>query len=217
MTHPHAGQPVRHAGLPLEAASAVMIVLHGRGASAEAILDLVRVLDTPGFAYLAPQAAGNTWYPQRFIAPRDQNEPCVTSALRTVEAVAAQAGQAGLPRRRIMLLGFSQGACLAAEFAARNATRYGGIAILTGGLIGERIDRTAHRGSFAGTPVLLAGGDPDAHVPWSRVEETAEVYQALGAALTLRRYPGRPHTISPEEIELVRAMMATVASQETAR
>ena len=214
MTNPHANQPIRHAGAPLADATAAMILLHGRGASADAILDLVRLFDAPGFAYLAPQAAGNTWYPQRFIAPWDQNEPYVSSALQAVAAVVAQVEQAGLSRRRIMLLGFSQGACLAGEFAAGHATRYGGIALLTGGLIGDRIDPAKYSGSFDGTPVLLASGDPDGHVPWSRVEETAEVYRTLGADLTLRRYPGRPHTISTEEIDLVRTMMAALANPE---
>ncbi len=208
--HPHQGQPVRHAGTSLEQARAAMVMLHGRGGTAESILELARVLDQPGVACLAPQAAGNTWYPHSFLAPWRQNEPNVGAALQAVEEAVAQAQAAGLRRERIMLLGFSQGACLAAEFAARHPARYGGIAILTGGLIGEQIDHTAHQGSFQGTPVFLGSGDPDPHVPWSRVEETAEVYRALGADVTARRYPGRPHTVSQEEIERVRAMMAAL-------
>ncbi len=216
---PHQGQPVRHLGTPVEQARAAVVMLHGRGGTAESILGLARVLDEPGFAYLAPQAAGNTWYPHSFLAPWQQNEPGVGSALAAVEAVVAQVESAGLPRTRIMLLGFSQGACLAAEFAARRPARYGGIAILTGGLIGKQIDEAAHRGSFDGTPVFLGSGDPDPHVPWSRVAETAEVYRRLGADVTARRYPGRPHVVSQDEIEQVRAMMAADrpagADQET--
>lgn len=209
-TDPHRGQPVRHAGAALGEAAAAMVMLHGRGGTAESILDLARVLDRPGFAYLAPQAAGNTWYPRSFLAPWRDNEPNLSSALRAVEAAVAQAEAAGLPRRRIVLLGFSQGACLAAEFAARHATRYGGVAVLTGGLIGETIDHAAHRGWFGGTPILLAGGDPDPHVPWARVEETAEACRALGGDVATRRYPGRPHTVSQDETQRVAAMMDTV-------
>lgn len=212
MNDPHADQPIRHAGAPLAEASAAMILLHGRGASADAILSLTRVLDVRGIACLAPQAAGNTWYPHSFLAPRQQNEPYLSSALRAVETVITQVEHAGFARDRIILLGFSQGACLAAEFAAAHPARYGGIALLTGGLIGQEVDRAAYSGSFAGTPVLLASGDPDAHVPWSRVEQTAEVYRAMGADVTVRRYPGRPHTVSQEEVELVQAMLNTVTA-----
>ncbi len=210
MNNPHADQPIRHAGAPLAEATAAMILLHGRGASAEAILDLTRVFDAPRFAYLAPQAAANTWYPHSFLTPREQNEPYLSSALRAVETVVAEVKQAGFGHERIMLLGFSQGACLASEFAVRHPARYGGIAILTGGLIGDQIDLAAYQGSFEGAPVLLTSGDPDGHVPWSRVEQTAEVYRALGADVTVQRYPGRPHTVSQEEVEHVRAMMRAV-------
>ena len=204
---PHQNQPIRHIGAPLNQASAAMVMLHGRGGTAESILELAQAFDLSGFACLAPQAAGNTWYPHSFLAPWHQNEPNVSSALRAVQEVVAQIEAAGLPRQRIMLLGFSQGACLAAEFAARHGARYGGLAILTGGLIGAQIDHTAHRGSFDGTPVLLASGDPDPHVPWARVEETAETFRTLGAEVATKRYPGRPHTVSQDEVGHVRAMM----------
>lgn len=211
---PHQSQPVRHSGVPLEQARAAMVMLHGRGSTAESILGLARVLDQSGFAYLAPQAAGNTWYPHSFLAPWQANEPHVSSALQAVADVVAQVEAAGLPRERIMLLGFSQGACLAAEFAARHPARYGGIAILTGGLIGEQVDPLAHQGLFEGTPVFLGSGDPDPHVPCSRVEETAEVYRALGADVIIRRYAGRPHTVSQDEIEHVQAMMVALVERD---
>ncbi|MFA9479744.1 alpha/beta hydrolase [Phycisphaerales bacterium AB-hyl4] len=213
-THPpiglHQGQPIRHTGVPLEQAAAAMVMLHGRGGTAESILELARMFDQPRFAYLAPQAAGNTWYPHSFLVPWQRNEPNVSSALQAVADVVAQIEAGGLPRKRIMLLGFSQGACLAAEFAARHAARYGGIAILTGGLIGEQIDPAAYHGSFNGTPTFLASGDPDPHVPWSRVEEAAETYRTLGADVTTRRYAGRPHTVSQDESEHVQGMMAAL-------
>lgn len=214
ITDRHQNQPIRHAGAPLEQAKAAMVMLHGRGGTAESILDLTRLLDKAGFAYLAPQAAGNTWYPHSFLAPWQANEPKVSSALRAVEEVVMQVETAGLPRERIMLLGFSQGACLAAEFAARHPARYGGLAILTGGLIGEQVDPAAYHGSFDGTPALLASGDPDPHVPWPRVADTAAVYLTLGASVITQRYPGRPHTVTQDEVERVQAMMAAML-QET--
>jgi predicted esterase len=190
-----------------------MVMLHGRGGTADSILDLTRLFDVPGFAYLAPQAADQTWYPHGFMSPWQDNEPKVSSALRAVDDVVKEIEAAGLPRNRIMVLGFSQGACLTAEFAARHPARYGGLAILTGGLIGERVGAAAYHGSFDGTPVLLASGDPDPHVPWPRVEETAGVYRALGASVMLERYPGRPHTVSQDEVERVKEMMAAVVNE----
>ncbi len=203
----HKGQPVRTAGEPLATARAAMLMLHGRGASAEDILTLATPLGQPGFAYLAPQAANHTWYPNRFVAPLDSNEPWLTSALQSAADVLLRIRQAGIPDERIMLLGFSQGACLTLEFAARHARRYGGIAGLTGALIGPEDTPRSYDGSFAGTPVFLGCSDADIHVAKERVEETAGVLRGLGAHVTERYYPNLDHSVNADEIAFVRGMM----------
>lgn len=184
-----------------------MILLHGRGGSADDILSLARELDHPGFAYLAPQAAGFTWYPQRFTAPLTANEPHLTSALKVVHGVLGTAESAGIRTDNIVLVGFSQGACLTLEFVARNASRYGAVIAFTGGLLGPAGRHFDFAGDFAGTPMLLAAGDPDPHVPWQRVEESAIVLRDLGAYVTLKRYPGLGHTINAEEIRMARNLV----------
>jgi predicted esterase len=204
---PHRGQRVVTAGRPLSEARAAMILTHGRGATAESILDLARALDRPEFSYLAPQAAGNAWYPYSFLAPIEQNEPYLTSALQLLGAVVERVVDAGIPPERLILLGFSQGACLTLEFTARNARRYGGIAGLTGGLIGPDDTPRDYTGSLDGTPVFLGTSDPDPHVPVGRVEETAAILERLGATVTTRIYPGRGHTVNMEEVEEVRKLM----------
>ena len=205
--NPHQGQPVRLAGEPLESASAAMLMVHGRGARAEDILTLADQLEQPGFAYIAPQAAGNTWYPNRFLAPLEQNEPWLSSALAFVANVFTKIVSAGIPADRIMLLGFSQGACLALEFAARNARRYGGIVGLSGALIGPDNTPRDYAGSLDGTPAFLGCSDVDFHVPKERVDETAEVLKRLGAEVTKRLYPNMDHTVNQDEIDFVRGMM----------
>jgi len=207
----HRGQRIVSAGLPLGEAKAVMILIHGRGASAESILQLARELDRPGFAFLAPQASGYTWYPYSFLAPIEQNEPFLNSALRLVGKAVSQALDAGVPSERIMLLGFSQGACLTLEFTARNPRRYGGVVGLTGGLIGPDETPRDYPGSLGGTPVFLGTSDPDPHVPVARVEETARVLERMGAQVTTRVYPGRGHTVNEDELEHVRLMMDQVS------
>lgn len=204
---PHAGQPVVAAGPPLEEAAAAMVLVHGRGATAQGMIPLARELAQPRFTYLAPQAADSTWYPQRFMAPLEANEPYLTSALAAVWRVVEEAAAAGVSAERTILLGFSQGACLTLELAARHARRYGAVVGLTGGLIGPPGRDFDFAGDFAGTPVLLASGDPDPHVPWSRVEETAGVLRDLGAEVTLERYPGMGHTINEEQLRMTRALM----------
>ena len=213
MTGPHQDRPVRMAGAPLESARALVLLVHGRGASAESMLALAAELDRPEVAFAAPQASGFTWYPQSFLAPIDSNEPGLSSGLDALGEVLEAASRAGVPAERQILLGFSQGACLASEYAARSPRRYGGVAALTGGLVGPEVERERYRGSMACTPVLLASSDPDPHVPWPRVEESAAVFEALGARVDLRRYPGMAHTVNREEIELVRAMMDRVLSE----
>src|SRR5256712_12219115 len=207
---PHQGQPVMTAGEPLNRARAAMVMVHGRGASAESILDLAVELHQPGFAYLAPQAADNTWYPHSFLAPLASNEPGLSSGLAAITNVLAQVAQAGIPLERTMLLGFSQGACLPLEFVARNARRYGGVAGLSGGLIGPDGTPRDYPGSLAGTPVFLGCSDVDFHVPKERVQLSAEVLRKLGGNVTVRLYPRMGHTINHDEIRFVQAMMAAL-------
>lgn len=204
---PHQGQPIRMAGEPVSRARAAMLMVHGRGASAEDILTLADQLAQPGFAYLAPQAAENTWYPNRFLVPLAENEPWLSSALAFVGDVLAEIINAGISHERIMLLGFSQGACLTLEFAARNARRYGGIVGFSGALIGPDDTRRDYAGSLAGTPVFLGCSDVDFHVPKERVDESAELLRRLGGEVTERLYANMDHTINQDEIDFVRGMM----------
>lgn len=209
---PHQGQPILAAGAPLEAARAAMVMIHGRGASAPDILTLAGEFDAPGVTFLAPQAAQNQWYPFSFLAPIAQNEPWLGSALAAVAAVLVRVAAAGIPPERTLLLGFSQGACLALEFAARNARRYGGIAGLSGGLIGPPGSPRDYPGTFAGTPIFLGCSDHDPHIPAARVEESAEVLRRMGAVVTARLYPNMGHTVNRDEIAAVQAMVTAVAT-----
>ncbi len=197
-----------HAGAELKDAAGVVILLHGRGASTQDILSLSNALSAdPQLAWLAPQAEGSSWYPYSFLAPREENEPKLSQALWTVQGLVETAEAAGITRERILIGGFSQGACLTTEFVATHPARYAGVLAFTGGLIGPLGSDVSKVGLLQGTPALLSSGDPDPHVPWSRVEETAAVLTEMGAQVTLRRYPGRPHTIGPEELELGRALV----------
>jgi predicted esterase len=198
------------AGEPVSRARAAMLMLHGRGASAEDILSLESEFNVPGFAYLAPQAAGNTWYPNRFLVPLAQNEPWLSSALKFVDDVLTEVITAGIPAERTLLVGFSQGACLALEFAARHARRYGGVVGWSGALIGPDDTPRDYEGSLAGTPVFLGCSDVDFHVPRERVDETAQVLRRLGGEVTERLYPKMGHTINQDEIDFVRGMMQTL-------
>ena len=209
-SRPHQGQPVLAAGAPLDQASAAMVLVHGRGATAESILTLTAEFDQPDFVYLAPQAAGNTWYPYSFLAPIAQNEPGITSGMTAIGDVLARITAAGIPLERTILLGFSQGACLALEFVARNARRYGGAVGFSGGLIGPEGTPRAYSGSLDGTPVFLGCSDIDPHIPKERVEHTAEVLERLDGQVTMRLYPGMGHTVNQDEIDFVRAMMASL-------
>jgi phospholipase/carboxylesterase len=204
---PHHDQPVRHYGALLSQASAAVILLHGRGGSAEDILSLAPEMYDEHFAYLAPQAAGHTWYPNSFLAPLVQNEPYLSSALAKVGSVVEEALAAGIARERIFVCGFSQGACLSSEFVARNPGRYGGVIAFTGGLVGPPGVDLRHSGSLDGMPALFSSGDPDPHVPWSRVVETAEQFKGMGAEVRVERYPGRPHTVLPQEIKAAREIL----------
>jgi len=206
----HEGQPLLFAGEKLEQARAAMIMIHGRGASAESILALAEEFKQPDFAYLAPQAAGETWYPNRFLAPIASNEPWLSSALEVVDDVVERARTAGIPTERIMLLGFSQGACLALEYAARNAQRYGGVVGLSGGLIGAEDEPRRDNGNFAGTPIFLGCSEADFHIPKARVEHAAKILQELGGEVTMRLYQNMDHTVNHDEVKFVRDMMTAV-------
>lgn len=203
----HSGQPVLMAGKPLAEAKAAMILLHGRGATAQSILLLAAELHHPGLIYLAPQAAGNQWYPNRFMTPLAGNEPYLSAALAVVDGLVDQLGRAGIPSEKVVLAGFSQGACLALEYAGRNAKRYGGVVGFSGGLIGPPGTHWEFGGSLEGTPVFLGCSDVDYHIPAVRVEESAGVLRRLGGNVTMRLYPGMEHTIVEDELVFVRGMM----------
>jgi predicted esterase len=209
-TDPHAGQPVLSAGPSPGEAAATLILLHGRGASAQSMLELHRALGLQNLAALAPQAASFTWYPQSFLAPLDANQPYLDSALGKVDAVVSEVLSRGVASERVALLGFSQGACLTCEYVARHPRRYGAVMALTGGLIGPPGMAFSYSGSLDGTPVFLGTSDPDAHVPVERVLETQEVLSSMNARVELRRYADMPHTINQEELDACRALLQSI-------
>jgi predicted esterase len=204
---PHAGQPVVATGTPLGEARVAMVMVHGRGASAQSILTLAPALAMEDVAYLAPQAAGGTWYPYGFMSPIERNEPGIGSGLRTIARVLDAIEGAGIPAERTLVLGFSQGACLANEYVARHARRYGGLAVLSGGLIGPDGTPRDYAGSLGGTPVFLGCSDVDGHIPAARVRESADVLRRLGGEVDMRLYPGMGHLVNEDEIEAVRALL----------
>lgn len=200
---PHRDQPIFTWGAPLAEARAAMILVHGRGGSVDHMRALAGEFDQARLAYVAPAAADRTWYPYSFLEPLKRNEPHLSSALRLVARALAKAEAAPLPHERIVLLGFSQGACLALEFAARNARRYGAVVGLSGGLIGPEGTPRDYPGSFAGTPVFLGCSDVDPHIPLERVHRTTAIFQQLNAVVIERIYPGMGHTINQDEIEFM--------------
>jgi phospholipase/carboxylesterase len=210
MKDPHARQSVLTAGPAPEKAEATVLLVHGRGASAESILSLSDEIGGQRLAAIAPQAAGNTWYPNSFLAPLDANQPYLDSALNRVDSLIADLLARGVLSEQIILLGFSQGACLTLEFAARHPRRYGAVIGLTGGLIGPPGTPRKYPGSLASTPVFLGTSDPDPHVPFERVKETEAVLARMGAAVVLRRYPGMPHTINDDELDYCRKLVQSV-------
>lgn len=204
---PHASQPVLHAGAPLAGARLVVIMAHGRGAGAEDMLGLAAELRLEGVAFLAPQAAGSTWYPNRFMAPLGDNEPWLTSALGKIARVLDAAVEAAVPHERVAFVGFSQGACLISEFAARHARRYAAVAALSGGVIGPPGTPRDYPGSFDGTPAFFGCSDVDPHIPAARVSESAELYRRMGAVVDERIYPRMGHTVNQDELDAVRALL----------
>ena len=214
----------RHRGALLDEASAAVILVHGRGDSAEGILELASLLDdaanTSRLAFLAPQATGNTWYPNSFLAPLEQNEPGISSGVHVIGRLVDKINAAEIPSSRILIGGFSQGACLASEFVARNPDRYGGLFVLSGGLIGNGEipgrepphDKTFdYPGDLAGTPVFMGCSDVDAHIPLSRFERSAKVLAELGADVTKKVYPGMGHTINDDEIAHLRRLVTELS------
>lgn len=207
---PHRDAEVASAGVPLEEAALAVIMLHGRGATATGILDFATEFDVEGVAYLAPQAARRTWYPNSFLAPIEDNEPWLSSALQLVGTVRADIEAGGVPVEQTVLLGFSQGACLASEYVARNAQRYGGLAALSGGLIGPPGTPRDYGGDLGGMPAFIGCGDQDPHIPVERVTETTQVLTDLGGDVDERIYEGMGHGIIPDEIEAVTGMLRQV-------
>jgi phospholipase/carboxylesterase len=204
---PHRDQPLHRLGPALEDAAGAVIMLHGRGASGEDILNLAQAMYHPKLAYLAPSAAGNSWYPKPFITTREQNEPWLTSALKKVGATVQLAIDAEIPTGRIVVCGFSQGACLSTEFVATHPTRYAGLFAFTGGVIGPLGMPMNYTGDLKGTPAFLGSGDPDPYIPWSRVQESADLLERMNARVTLRRYPGRAHTVGADEVRYAVAIL----------
>lgn len=208
---PHAGQPLVEAGLPLGQAPVAVIMVHGRNAAPAHILDLVPRLARPQVTYLAPAAAGRTWYPHSFLADLSSNEPGLSCGLGVLSALVQRLTAAGMPRTRIVLLGFSQGACLAAEFAVRHAERFGGVVVFSGGGVGPPGTTWTEPADFAGTPMFFGCSDHDSHVPEWRVTESADLCTRLGAAVTRRIYPGMGHVVNDDEIAWAQRLLDTVA------
>ena len=204
---PHREAPISHWGAPVREAAGAMIMLHGRGGSPREMLDLAEELDARRFACRVPAAADNSWYPFRFLEPLERNEPHLSSALRLVQKLLDDLAHEGIPRERVVLIGFSQGACLALEFAARHARRYGGVAALSGGLIGPDGTPRDYPGSLEGTPVFVGCDDADPHIPEPRVRETAAIYRRMEARVTERIYTGLGHAVNEDELQAVRAIL----------
>lgn len=208
----HRPDIVARTGADLQGATLAVIMIHGRGDSARGILGLARALPTlDTLAYVAPQATRNTWYPYSFLNPMDTNEPWLSSALETVGAVIRQVEGAGIPPEKTVLLGFSQGACLASEYAARHPKRYGGIVALSGGLIGPDGTPRDYDGTLDGTPAFFGCSDIDPHIPVERVHESAEVYTRLGADVDKRIYPNFGHSVNDDELDYVRTLLTELA------
>jgi predicted esterase len=212
MSNVHKGQPVAARGKPLAESRGVVLMMHGRERDTDDILSVAERIGDPNFAYLAPAAKDNSWYPYPFLEPIEKNEPYLSDALEVCDDLINELLGKGIVKRRIVLAGFSQGACLIAEYAVRHADRYGGILLFTGGLIGPPGTRWDYGGSFDGTPVFLGTSDVDEFVPEERVRESARVFESMGAEVTLRVYPGMDHVVNDDEIVVARKILERVAS-----
>jgi predicted esterase len=207
---PHQDGDVLERGPSASEASAAVILIHGRGASAQSMLPLVDEFGVPGVHYVAPQASGHTWYPYSFLQPIENNQPGISSGLQRIHDLITRLEQDGTTMEKIMLLGFSQGGCLATEFAARHPARYGGVVGYSGGLIGPDINPGKYEGDMEETPVFLGCSTTDPHIPKERVDETEVVFKKLGANVTKKLYPGMPHTVNEDEIQIVRSMIKRI-------
>ena len=203
---------LRRAGAPPARAKGVVLLIHGRGASAESILPLADAMAMPDLCYLAPQAEGYSWYPQSFMAPTAANEPYQSRALERIAAIIADILAAGIDTGKLAVIGFSQGACLTSETVLRNPRAYGFVGILSGGAIGPPGTPRDYQGSLAGARVFLGCSDHDAHIPLARVKETTAVFTRMGAEVTERIYPGSAHGINDDEITFLRAGLAPLAT-----
>lgn len=210
----HQDQPVTESGAPPTRAKAAMILLHGRGATAKGILSLSDDLAQPDVRYLAPQAYSRTWYPYPFTDPIEKNEPWLNSALQKIFDLIEQLNNEGFSTDQIILLGFSQGACLAQEFAARHPQKYGGVAGLSGGLIGENLQNKSFTGSLEGTPVYIGAGDNDPWFDLERIHQSASIFENLGGRVTKKIFPGKGHTIVDEELKQIRKMITEIIHDE---
>ena len=209
LPHPHAGTPLLSMGSSLPDAKSALVLLHGRGASAEDMIGLAQAFVLPpGMTVLAPQASGSVWYPQRFIAPLAANEPYLSSALRRVDEIITLLQENGLPAEQVIVGGFSQGACLAAEYVLRSQRRWGGLLAFSGGFIGPLGTLRQPTGRLDGTPVFLGCSDIDPHIPLARFKETASLLEAMGAEVTARIYPGMGHAINQDEVDTAQAIVS---------
>jgi phospholipase/carboxylesterase len=195
-------QNIITAGKDISEAKKALVMLHGRGGNAQEFLSLANQFDVSEFSLFAPQATNSSWYPHSFLANPAENEPWLSSALKILSNLLEEIKSKGIASENIYFTGFSQGACLAAEFVTRNATRFGGVVLFTGGLIGDKIYTENYKGDFAGTPVFIGTGNPDVHVPLERVNETAKIMEKMNAAVTVKIYVNRPHSISLDEIKI---------------
>jgi predicted esterase len=207
---PHQPMKAAEYGAPLSRAKAAMIMIHGRGATAESMFSLADEFAQPDFHYVAPQAQNHAWYPYSFLQPKENNQPGLSSGLQRVHDLIEEIKDAGIPAEKIMLLGFSQDACLATEYAARHPQKLGGVVGLSGGLIGPEIDASLYSGTLEQTPVFLGCSNVDPHIPKERVDETEVVFKALSADVTKSIYPGMPHTVNEDEIKTVRGMISGI-------
>ncbi|GGJ05686.1 phospholipase/carboxylesterase [Halobellus salinus] len=207
---PHSGQPIRTAGTDVADADAAVVLVHGRGARADGMLQFAREFGREGLHYAAPQAQRGTWYPNSFLAPVEQNQPHLDSALAHVGRAVEHARSGGLPAEKVLLVGFSQGACLASEFVARDPQQYAGLVLLSGGLIGAEGTEFDHGGDADGLPFFLGVSDDDPHIPVSRAEETVAVFERLGADVRFDEYHGRGHGIFEEEIDYLRELVGSI-------
>lgn len=207
---PHVGQPVLRSGEDVKNARAALVMLHGRGASAESILGLTEALDTEGLTVHAPQAEGSVWYPQSFLAPRESNQEGIDGAFTVIRSLVDELVAAGIPRERIMLLGFSQGACLATDFLYHYPGHYGAVFALSGGLIGPPGTTWEDARGLAGTRAFVGCSDTDPFIPAERVQETHETLERAGAESTLKLYPGMPHSVNADEVSHMNEMISAV-------